>query len=176
MSRWWPIVSVLSGGVLLVTAYTPGPYPLDIFQEMHYTAVQRREEPNRAPPPVDSVPRSGATPRLSFVQAAQRSNPLANDPHASKRGEQLVRVNCAVCHGPGGSGHPDDVLARYYANNPAAPIAPPAFESQRVRSRTDGQLYWIVAHGLGNMPAFQGLLTADDLWAIVSFVRQQASS
>lgn len=70
---------------------------------------------------------------------------------------------------------PSSPLASYFQNNPAAPVAPVAYASARVRSRSEGQLYWIVAHGLGNMPAFQGRLSTDDLWAVVAFVRQQAS-
>jgi len=49
-----------------------------------------------------------------------------------------------------------------------------AFSSARVRSRTDGQLYWIISHGLGNMPAFQSELTSDQLWSVVTFIRSQA--
>ena len=53
-------------------------------------------------------------------------------------------------------------------------VAPVAFTAARVRNRTDGQLYWIIDHGLGNMPAFNGRLTSDELWSVVAFVRQQA--
>jgi mono/diheme cytochrome c family protein len=48
------------------------------------------------------------------------------------------------------------------------------FGSDRVRGRTDGQLFWIIANGLGNMPAFRDLLSERDLWMVVLFVRQAA--
>jgi mono/diheme cytochrome c family protein len=51
-------------------------------------------------------------------------------------------------------------------------VPPVDFASQRVRSRTDGQLFWIVANGLGNMPAFRALLTEHELWTVIHFVRQ----
>ncbi len=160
--------------LLASVACTPGPYPLDVFQEMHYTQVQRRDEPNRAPSPLDSVPVSGRPPRLSFAQASQLSNPMSADVATLAHGRQLADTNCSVCHGPDGNGQPSSLLARYYGDNPAAAIAPVAFTSDRVRNRTDGQLYWIIDHGLGNMPAFNGRLTPDELWSVVAFVRQQA--
>ena len=73
-----------------------------------------------------------------------------------------------------GNGQPSLLLAPYFQNNPSAPVAPVAFGSARVRNRTDGQLYWIIDRGLGNMPAFGGRLSSDDVWAVVAYVRQQA--
>ena len=55
---WQVGAATLALALLACTACMPGPYPLDVFQEMHYTQVQRRDEPNRAPPPPDSVPRA----------------------------------------------------------------------------------------------------------------------
>jgi mono/diheme cytochrome c family protein len=158
----------------IVGACIPGPYPVDIFQEMHYTATQRREEPNRAAPPVDSVPVTGREPRMSFSEAAQLVNPVSDA--AASTGEQLVRTNCEICHGQAGNGQPAPLMAPYFQNNPAAPVAPPPFDSARVRSRTDGQLYWIIRNGLGNMPAFGQELNADEMWAIVTYIRGRAGS
>lgn len=167
----WSIVLVL---LPVATACIPGPYPVDIFQEMHYTATQRRDEPNRAAPPPDSVPVTGRQPRLSFAEAAQLTNPVAGG--ATAPGEELVRTNCAVCHGQAGNGQPAPLIAPYFHNNPAAPVAPPAFNSARVRSRTDGQLYWIISYGLGNMPSFRSELNSDEIWSIVTYIHQVSGS
>jgi mono/diheme cytochrome c family protein len=49
---------------------------------------------------------------------------------------------------------------------------PPAdLTSSRVRSRTDGQLYWLITNGIGNMPNFADLLTDEERWAMVNVVR-----
>jgi mono/diheme cytochrome c family protein len=44
-----------------------------------------------------------------------------------------------------------------------------------VRQHTDGELYWIVANGLGNMPAFGDQLTDTDLWSAVLAIRNLES-
>lgn len=60
-------------------------------------------------------------------------------------------------------------MAAYFALN--GPVPPTSFASERVRGRTDGQLYWIIRHGLGNMPPFRQLLTDEEVWLTVQFVR-----
>jgi mono/diheme cytochrome c family protein len=55
-------------------------------------------------------------------------------------------------------------------------VAPPAFGSARIRSRTDGQLYWIISYGLGNMPAFRSELNPNEIWSIVTYIRQVPAS
>jgi Molydopterin dinucleotide binding domain len=57
-----------------------------------------------------------------------------------------------------------------------SPVPPVDFRSDRVRNRTDGQLFWIIANGLGNMPAFHNLVSESDLWTVVLFVRQAQQS
>jgi mono/diheme cytochrome c family protein len=53
--------------------------------------------------------------------------------------------------------------------NPPAPDLTLSF----VRRKSDGELYWIAAHGIRmtGMPAFLPTLTSDEIWKIVAFVR-----
>ena len=52
-----------------------------------------------------------------------------------------------------------------------ATVPPTDLASARVRARTDGQLWWIVRHGLGNMPPFNALLTDQEIWHTVLLIR-----
>ncbi len=161
---WLAIVAV----ALLATACFPGTYTIDIFPEMHYQAFQRRLEPERLAPPAGAVPVTGGRPTFTFEQAAALSNPVPRTPQTQERARQLFAVNCAICHGPDGRGQ--SVVAQHFVQ---AGFVPPAdLASPRVRQRTDGQLYWIVAHGLGNMPPFQDLLTDEQLWTVVYLIRE----
>jgi mono/diheme cytochrome c family protein len=132
---------------------------------MHYQPSYRRLEPDRASPPADAVPVTGSTPHMSFDDASTLSNPMQPTTANVQRATQLARVNCAACHGSDGRGN--GPVAHYFS-----PVQPVDFSAQRVRNRTDGQLFWIIANGLGNMPAFRALLSESDLWSVVLFVRQ----
>jgi mono/diheme cytochrome c family protein len=78
-------------------------------------------------------------------------------------------VNCGSCHGASGQG--DGAVAKYFRDNPAAPVPPTDLTSARVRSLSDGAIYWIVANGLGNMPAFGDDLTDQRLWTAVVAIK-----
>jgi mono/diheme cytochrome c family protein len=154
---------------LIVAGCGPTSYPADVFPEMHYQPSVRRLEPQRLSPPADAVPVNGSTPRLSFDDASSLSNPVAATVDALQRAHDLARVNCSACHGV--DGHGQGPVAGYFT-----PVRPVDFRSDRVRSRSDGQLFWIVANGLGNMPAFRDLLSEQDLWTLVLFIREAGAS
>lgn len=173
--RRLPRAWLLASGSCLLTllaACNSGSYPVDVFPEMHYQPSQRRLEPQRLTAPAGAVPIQGGRPRLTFEQASGLANPVAGTPEAPERGRELYRVNCATCHGSGGRG--DGPLAPYYARSPAATVPPIDLAGPRVRARTDGQLYWILVHGLGNMPPYGELLTDDEVWTVVLHVRELA--
>jgi mono/diheme cytochrome c family protein len=152
----------------LLAACNPGAYPVDAFNEMHYQPSQRRLEPDRLAPPPDAVPVTGAAPDFTFDEATGLQNSIVRGPQTLQRAGDLYRVNCAMCHGA--DGHGQSVVADQFKS---AGIVPPVdFASQRVQARTDGQIYWLVGHGLGGMPPFRHLLSDDDLWTVVLFVRQ----
>ena len=78
--------------------------------------------------------------------------------------------SCATCHGPSGRG--DSRLG--------AAMYPPANDltAQGTQSKSDGQLFWLIAHGLNltGMPAwgqaYNGPYTDDEIWSLVSYVRE----
>ena len=153
---------------LVATGCGPTTYPVDVFPEMHYQPSARRLEPPREAPPAGAVPITGSTPHISIDYAAPLANPVPNTPETLGRAQDLQRINCAACHGP--DGHGQGPVAGYFS-----PVPPVDFRSDRVRNRTDGQLFWIIGNGLGNMPAFRNLLSEQDLWTVVLFVRQSGA-
>lgn len=169
----WKRVRVRAGLPLLVvplalSACNPGAYPLDYFREMHYQQSQRLLEPDRLAPPAGSVPRTGSKVAISFADASRLQNPVRRTPEAMRAAAETFRVNCGACHGQDGRG--DSFVGQRFA---AAGFVPPAdLTSARVRNRVDGELYWIVNYGLGNMPPFQDLLTDEQIWGLVLLLRE----
>jgi mono/diheme cytochrome c family protein len=136
----------------------------NVFPEMHYSPAQRRGEPTRLAPPADAVPVTGARPDYTFAEAATLRAPPLED---RDRSADLYRINCALCHGADGRGE-SLVTERFRA---AGEISPVDLASPRVKGRTDGQLFWLIGNGIGNMPPFGSLLTEEELWQVVGFVR-----
>jgi mono/diheme cytochrome c family protein len=94
---------------------------------------------------------------------------LAGDTDAVTAGEHLFYVNCSACHGLAGDGV--SLVAQKYAD--AGVRAPPSLvapDSAAVAS-ADGFLYGIVTNGIGNMPGLWKILTPDERWAIITYLR-----
>jgi mono/diheme cytochrome c family protein len=92
-------------------------------------------------------------------------NPLSTDSKTASAGHTVYLSNCAVCHGPKGTG--DSEIGRN--------MYPPApdLSSQRVVGMKDGEIAWIVKNGLSfvGMPAFQTVLSDRQVWEAVVFIR-----
>lgn len=160
------LASIIGLSGLALMACSTGAYPIDVFPEGHYQPSYRSQEPPRLEPPANSVPISGREIAYDFSQAARLSNPLPPTPETLTEATQIYQVNCAVCHGATGRG--DGPMARYFRE---AGVSPPVdFTSARVRARQEGELYWVLTNGLGNMPRFGPLLTPKQRWAVVSLV------
>jgi mono/diheme cytochrome c family protein len=93
-------------------------------------------------------------------------NPLPVTAANIEEGKQAFTQYCMVCHGLDGqnTGVPF-----------AATIDPPvpSLASKEVQSYTDGQLKWIIQHGLSpsGMPPSEGLFAEDDMWKMVLYIR-----
>ncbi|HEY8552266.1 MAG TPA: c-type cytochrome, partial [Thermaerobacter sp.] len=93
-------------------------------------------------------------------------NPLPNRPEVIEQGRRVYVSHCAACHGPEGRG-----------DGPASAgmLPPPAdLTGVHVRQHTDGDLYWWISHGIEGtaMPAFADVLTEEERWAVIRFIRQ----
>lgn len=161
------VVALALAGFALAGCY-PGQYPTDNFREMHYQQSQRLLEAQRSSPPEGSVPRTGAKVPVSFADAAALQNPVRRTPENMAAAKSTFDVNCGVCHGQNGNGQ-SFVAERFRA---ARTVAPADLTSSRVRGRSDGELYWIITNGMGNMPPFGDLLTDDEVWSVVLQVRE----
>jgi mono/diheme cytochrome c family protein len=85
------------------------------------------------------------------------------------RGQAVFAANCVGCHGPAGRG--DGPVAKTLAVPPANLTEPHLWE------HSDGELFWWVTHGMDSpegglsMPGFAPMLSEDDRWAVIDFIR-----
>lgn len=101
------------------------------------------------------------------------------DPRQVARGETVYRESCASCHGVNLEGQPNWRIRKPDDRLPA----PPHDETGHTWHHTDEQLFRITKQGLipplapegyeSDMPAFDDVLTDDDIWAALAFIKSR---
>ncbi len=146
-------------------------YPVDIFTEMHYAQYQRSQEPPRLQPPALSVAHeSVGGPEVAFAVPERRTRPY--DPAVAG---ELYAINCAVCHGVNGQGNGPAAAhlisdQSYFATTSGSTYAAPANLLATRGERTPEVWFTILNNGINVMPAFEKLLTEEDIWDIVAYL------
>jgi mono/diheme cytochrome c family protein len=104
--------------------------------------------------------------RTLSVGGKKDANPLPADSENIRAGQQNLSHYCVVCHGLDGqnTGVP-------FADRMSPPVPP--LNSNAVQRYTDGQLKWIIDHGISpsGMPASKGILNHEEIWQIVHYIR-----
>ena len=76
-------------------------------------------------------------------------------------GAAIYKAKCAMCHGPDGAGQ----------TTMGKSLKLRALGSADVQKQTDAELVKWIADGKGKMPAYKSKLTADEIAALVDFIR-----
>ena len=80
-----------------------------------------------------------------------------------ERGQDRFTIYCAPCHGALGDGNG---ITKQYGMG-----ATPSYHDDRLRSMANGEIFNTITHGKGNMLSYADKLTAQDRWAVISYVR-----
>ncbi len=103
-----------------------------------------------------------ATPVPVPAEYAGKTSPLGAD--AATAGAEVFKTNCVSCHGPQGHG-----------DGPAGAALDPAPKNLAILAPTVGDdfLYWRINTGKEgtSMVAWKGVLTDEQIWQAVAFVR-----
>ena len=93
-------------------------------------------------------------------------NPLPYSPENLADGKEAFGHYCIACHGIDGQ-----MTGVPFADRLSPPV--PSLTAPEVQSYTDGQLKWVIDNGIApsGMPASQGTLSDDEIWAIVLYLR-----
>jgi mono/diheme cytochrome c family protein len=87
-----------------------------------------------------------------------------------KRGQERFDIHCAICHGRAGAG--DGVVKTFGLMTVAS------LQNQPIVEQPDGKIFNTITHGRSTMGAYGPVITVEDRWAIVAYVRalQKAGS
>ncbi|NOZ48092.1 MAG: cytochrome c [Chlorobi bacterium] len=90
-------------------------------------------------------------------------NPYKNNTEATKEGKKQFNQLCAICHGNKGKG--DGIAGA--ALNPK----PANFTTVKFQSQTDGAIFWKMTNGRSPMASYKEILTDDQRWQLVNYLR-----
>ena len=98
-------------------------------------------------------------------EAANQPNPVKPTPESLAKGKKIYGYDCAMCHGKDGDGKGDmeDMKRIPDFTDPAA-----------LKGRTDGELFYIIQKGKGEMPPEGSRAKPEDIWNLVNYVRSFA--
>jgi mono/diheme cytochrome c family protein len=116
-----------------------------------------------------SFQQPAATPAPSVIpaEAARMVNPVKPTPESQAHVKKMYGYDCAMCHGENGNGKGDLVgdmkLSLKDYTDPAA-----------LKDLTDGQIFYIIKNGRGQMPGEGDRAKTEDIWNMVIYVRSLA--
>jgi mono/diheme cytochrome c family protein len=113
------------------------------------------------------VPTSTSAPSVIPAEAARMVNPVKPTPESQAHVKKMYGYECAMCHGENGNGKGDLVgdmkLTVKDYTDPAA-----------LKDLTDGQIFYIIKNGKGQMPGEGDRAKPDDIWNMVIYIRSLA--
>jgi mono/diheme cytochrome c family protein len=92
-----------------------------------------------------------------------KTNPVKPTPEGLAHAKKMYGYDCAICHGANGDGKGEIASS---IKTPMKDFADPS-----VQAKSDGELFYIIQKGKGEMPAEGDRGKPDDMWNMVSYVR-----
>jgi mono/diheme cytochrome c family protein len=99
-------------------------------------------------------------------EAAAKVNPVRPSSESLAKGKKLYGYDCAMCHGKNGDGKGDMASDMKNVTDFTKPDA--------LKNRTDGELFYIIRNGKGDMPLEGDRAKDDDVRNMVNYVRSLA--
>lgn len=107
-----------------------------------------------------------ATPKTSYspvpVADARQANPVKATAESLESGKKIYSYDCASCHGATGNGKTD--VAKEVK-------LPDLTDPATLKDRTDGEIFYVLKNGRGDMPAEGGRVKTEQLWDLVNYTR-----
>jgi mono/diheme cytochrome c family protein len=98
-------------------------------------------------------------------EAAEMANPVASDEESVRRGKEVYNNICAACHG--------EDLEGLKAEETGLEMDTPNLK-HRLKTHSEGDFFWKINEGRGEMPSFKDELTDEEMWHIINHIREEA--
>ncbi len=177
-----------------------GSHRVMVFSEMHYQPSYRSQETPRLLPNPEAVPYGGLGSPDGVVEHDMILKEIVpgslaeygeltipqrvKDSYDPEHAQELFRVNCSVCHGMAMQG--DSMMATMMEDKGLGPV-PADLMAEITVEASEGELFAFISQGgrqgyalieagqesRSPMPEFLYLLSEDDRWALVKYLRDQ---
>ncbi len=97
------------------------------------------------------------------ARAARKKNPIPAEEKSISTGKAIYTAQCLSCHGP--AGHGDGTAAKDL--NPK----PRNLSDPKIQEQSDGSIFWKLTEGRKPMPTFEKLISEEDRWNVINYVR-----
>lgn len=106
----------------------------------------------------------GAAPEFKVPpDAAQKTNPVKPTPELMAKAKKTYAIDCAMCHGESGDGKGDMAEDIKNVTDFTKPDA--------MKDHSDGELFYIIRKGKGDMPPEGDRAKDEDVWSLVNYIR-----
>ena len=116
--------------------------------------------------PAPQQPAAPPAPSAIPAEAAHVVNPVKPTPESQARVKKMYGYDCAMCHGPNGNGKGDIADLKPLPRDYTDPAA--------LKDLSDGELFYIIKNGKGEMEGEGPRLKPDDTWNLVNYLRSMA--
>ncbi len=100
------------------------------------------------------------------VTAARQVNPVKPTPESIAAGKKIYGYDCAQCHGENGNGK-----TRIAKEMKRPDLSDPA----TLKGVSDGEIYYVLDKGRGDMPREGDRVNSEQLWNLVNYERSLAA-
>jgi|SRR5882724_8620999 len=109
-------------------------------------------------------PAASPGPSTIPAEAAHMVNPVKPTSESQAHAKKMYGYDCAMCHGTNGNGK-GDVVADMKL------VLKDYTDTMALKDLSDGELFYIIKNGKGQMPGEGDRAKADDIWNMVILVR-----
>jgi mono/diheme cytochrome c family protein len=117
---------------------------------------QKDQPPAKAPAQEYKVP----------PEDAAKVNPVRPTAESLAKGKKMYGYDCAMCHGEKGDGKGDMASDMKNVTDFTKPDS--------LKDRTDGELFYAIRNGKGEMPPEGDRAKNDDIWKMLNYIRSLA--
>ena len=94
-------------------------------------------------------------------------NPVKPSPESLAKGKKVYGYDCAMCHGKDGDGKGDITDMKGISD---------FTKPETLKNRTDGELFYAIQKGKGEMPPEGDRAKPEEIWNLVNYIRSLARS